>query len=153
MWISKPNWHMLGKYRQSGVTTQDSSTRRISKLCSLSWVEAESENWRIGVESSIKSIIESIIGIRLNPESNIRRGGVELFTESWCLVTKSLVFLVFHCPCVCHLLLELIDCKWFEVLQILTEQKLFKRSSRLFWVGAVRLYSREGVIIECPLKW
>ena len=38
------------KYRRSGVPTWDSSSRRISKLCNLSRVEAESENWRIEVE-------------------------------------------------------------------------------------------------------
>ena len=53
----------LSKYRQSGVPTRGLSSRRILKLCNLSWVEAESQNWKIKVElldleSSIEANIE-----------------------------------------------------------------------------------------------
>ena len=53
----------MTKYRRSGVLTRGSLSRRISKLCNLSQVEAESENWRIKIElldleSSIKANIE-----------------------------------------------------------------------------------------------
>ena len=51
------------KYRRIGVPTQDSFSSRIIKVCSLSRVEAESENRTIGVElfgveSNIKLIME-----------------------------------------------------------------------------------------------
>ena len=61
---------LADKYRRIGVPTRDSFSSRIIKFCSLSQVEAESENWRIGVklfgvesniESSIEAVIESII--------------------------------------------------------------------------------------------
>ena len=52
---------MCSKYRRIGVPTRDLFSSRIIKVCSLSQVEAKSENWRIGVESIIESSIESII--------------------------------------------------------------------------------------------
>ena len=71
LWKSKQRESaVLTKYRRIGVPTQDSFSSRIIKVCSLSRVESESENWRIGVElfgvqsnneSSIEAIIESII--------------------------------------------------------------------------------------------
>ena len=41
---------MSSKYPRSGVRTRGSSSRQISKLCNLSRVEAESQNWKIEVE-------------------------------------------------------------------------------------------------------
>ena len=41
---------VFSKYRRSRVPTRGSSWRRISKLCNLSWVKAESQNWKIEVE-------------------------------------------------------------------------------------------------------
>ena len=50
------------KYWRSGVPTGGSLSRRISRLCNLSWVEAELENWRIEIELlDLESSIESNI--------------------------------------------------------------------------------------------
>ena len=51
---------------RSGVPTRGSSSRRISKLCNLSRVEAESQNWKIEIELlDLESSIDS------NTEANI----------------------------------------------------------------------------------
>ena len=59
-------YEICNKYRRSRVPTQILSSRRISKLCNLSRVKAESENLRIVVE-----LLDLELKIESNTESNI----------------------------------------------------------------------------------
>ena len=61
--IATPNFTCLwksisSKYRRSGVPTWGLPSRRISKLCNLSRVEAELQNWKIEVEYRVEYQVE-----------------------------------------------------------------------------------------------